>query len=269
MMFYYNLVLLFILGLLVGSFLSVVINRLDTKDTIWWGRSKCPKCKAKISARDLIPVLSFAILRGKCRKCQKKIGLFYPIIEIVCAFLFSLVYLRFSPHLIGANLYLFLVLHLFIVGALLVIFAFDWANYIIPDKVLIPMFILACVAIASNIIFKHLGVDFLIYQATILNIFSGLLIGGGFFLLLVLISSERWMGWGDVKLGALLGMILGYPLIIVSIFSSFILGSLYGLILIAMHKKTRKDIIPFGPFLILGAFVAIFLGKYIIKWYLG
>ena len=113
------------------------------------------------------------------------------------------------------------------------------------------------------------GYDFLIYQATWAHLILGILIGGGLFLLLVVGTKGRGMGWGDVKLGTLLGIVLGYPLIIVALFLSCILGSFYALSLVVMKRKTLKDPIPFGPFLVLGALIALFFGKYIIAWYLG
>jgi len=268
-MFYYNTVLLFILGLLAGSFLSVVISRLDKKEGFLWGRSKCPQCNAKLRAKDLIPVLSYVLLRGKCRKCQKKISLFYPFIEIITGLLFAFTYIRFFPYLNGINLYLFLVLYFFVISVLLVIFVFDFVNYLIPDRILIPSLGVAIIITVLAVILKPLGADFLIYQADWYNLIYGILIGGGFFAVLVLVSQEKWMGWGDVKLGTFLGIVLGYPLIIVSIIFSFILGTIYSLWLMATGKKTRKDVIPFGPFLSLGALLAIFLGKYVIRWYLG
>ncbi len=269
-MFYYNILLLFILGLLVGSFLSVVISRLDTKEGFLKGRSRCPKCKAKILAKDLVPIFSYLILKGKCRKCGENISLFYPIIEITTGFLFALTYIRFYDVLGGPNLYLFLLLHFFIISVLLVIFAFDSVNYLIPDKIVIPSIIVVFIFSCMNILLNPtLGSDFLLYRPFLVNLIWGVIIGGGFFASLVLISSEKWMGWGDVKLGVFLGIALGYPLILVTIFSSFIIGTLYSLALIVLKMKTRKDIIPFGPFLVLGAFVAIFLGKYILNWYLG
>jgi len=97
----------------------------------------------------------------------------------------------------------------------------------------------------------------------------GLLIGGGFFLILVLVSKEKWMGWGDVKLGLFVGAILGYPLVILAIFNSFIIGSVVSIFLMATGRKKRKDVIPFAPFLVAGALIALFFGKYIIEWYLG
>ena len=177
--------------------------------------------------------------------------------------------MRFYQYLFGANLYLFSVLYLYIIAVLLIIFVFDWVNYIIPDKVLVPAGVVVCLALIFNIVLKPLGADFIIYHTSFLNFLLGLLIGGGFFFVLVAVSKERWMGWGDVKLGSFLGLILGYPLILITIMSSVVVGAIYGLALMAFGKKKLKDPIPFGPFLVIGALIAIFAGRYILAWYLG
>jgi len=255
---------------MVGSFLSVVVSRLETGESIWKGRSKCPKCKKKIKSYDLVPLLSFIVLKGRCRYCEKKISVFYPFIEIITGALFALLFYRFGDVFAGANLYLFFGLHLIILAALIAIFFYDWFYYIIPDKVLIPIgAIVLVVAIINSLFSKQLGLDIFVYAPGILNLVFGLLIGGGFFLILVLVSKEKWMGAGDAKLGAFLGLFLGYPLILVALFFAFILGSLYSIILIILKKKSMKDVIPFGPFLVLGGLIALFVGKFIVNWYLG
>jgi len=269
-MLYYYIVLFFIFGLIVGSFLSVVVSRLETGEGFLFDRSKCPKCKKKIKSYDLVPLLSFMVLKGKCRHCEKKISVFYPIIELATGILFALLCYRFIDVFDGANLYLFFSLHLLVLASLIAVFFYDWFYYIIPDKVLFPVGILTLLAAIINILFaKSAGLDFFIYQPDILNLALGLLIGGGFFLILVLVSREKWMGWGDVKLGAFLGILLGYPSILVALFFAFITGSIASIVLILLKKKKMKDIIPFGPFLVLGGLIALFAGKWIVRWYLG
>lgn len=268
-MLYYYMALFFIFGLIVGSFLSVVVSRLETGERFFWGRSKCPSCKKKIKSYDLVPLLSFVILKGRCRHCEKKIGLFYPLIEFSTAVLFALLFWRFAGVFVDANLYLFLAVHFVILASLIAVFFYDWFYLIIPDKVLIPVGLVVLVLAVINILFaKQIGLDFFVYPPEIWSLILGLLIGGGSFLFLVLISREKWMGYGDVKLGAFLGLFLGYPLILVALFFAFILGSLYSIILILLKKKKIKDIIPFAPFLVLGGIMALFAGKWIIKWYL-
>jgi leader peptidase (prepilin peptidase)/N-methyltransferase len=269
-MLYYYTTLFLIFGLIVGSFLSVVISRLETGEGLLLGRSKCPKCKKKIKSYDLVPLLSFMVLKGKCRHCDKRISAFYPLIEILTGALFALLYYRFAEAFSGVNIYLFFILHLLILVSLIVTFFYDWFYYIIPDKILIPVGVITLIASAINVLLtKQFQLDFFIYKPEILSLVLGLIIGGGFFLFLVLISREKWMGWGDVKLGAFLGAILGYPSILVALFFAFILGSIVSLVLISLKKKKMKDIIPFGPFLVLGGLIALFAGKWIVNWYLG
>ncbi|HRY60472.1 MAG TPA: prepilin peptidase [Patescibacteria group bacterium] len=261
-----NTLIFFVFGLMIGSFLSVVISRLETDETIIFGRSKCPKCQNKLRSYELVPLLSFVVLKGKCRHCKEKISIFYPFVELVTGLLFALLYIRFADVLIGANLYLFFAFYLLVIMIFVVVFFFDIFHYIIPDKVVIPAIVVSAVLAVINIIF-HL--DFFIFKPEVLNILLGPVIGGGLFLILVLATKEKGMGWGDVKLGLLIGIILGYPLILVSLFFSFTIGSIVSIILIAAKKKTRKDIVPFGPFLVIGALLALFIGKYIVNWYLG
>jgi len=269
-MFYYYIILFLIFGLIVGSFLSVVVSRLETGESIWKGRSKCTTCKKKIKSYDLVPLLSFMVLKGKCRYCEKKISAFYPLIEIATGVLFALLFYRFSDAFSGANVYLFFGLHILILASLIAVFFYDWFYYIIPDKVLIPVGgIVLVAAVINSLLSKLFQLDIFVYAPGILNLVLGLVIGGGFFLILVLVSREKWMGWGDVKLGAFLGLFLGYPLVLVALFFAFILGSLFSIILILLKKKSMKDLIPFGPFLVLGGLIALFVGKWVINWYLG
>jgi leader peptidase (prepilin peptidase)/N-methyltransferase len=243
---------------------------METDESIVFGRSKCPSCKNQLRSYELVPLLSFMILKGKCRQCKEKISTFYPFVELVTGLLFALLYFRFADVLAGVNMYLFFAFYILAIMVLVVVFFFDIFHYIIPDKVVIPATIIAAFFAIINIVFHSAWkLDFLVYSPTIWNLVLGGVIGGGFFLILVLISGEKWMGWGDVKLGTFLGIILGYPLILVSLFFSFTIGSIVSIILIVAKKKTRKDIVPFGPFLVIGALIALFVGRYVVNWYLG
>ena len=270
MIIYYYIALFFLFGLIVGSFLSVVVSRLETGEGFLLGRSKCPGCKKAIKSYDLVPLLSFVMLKGRCRHCEKKISLFYPLIELSTAVLFALLFWRFGGAFVDTNLYIFLGLHLVILASLIVIFFYDWFYLIIPDKVLVPVSLVVLAFAVLNVLFsRQMGFDFFAYPPQPWDLIWGLLIGGGLFFILVSLSHEKWMGWGDVKLGAFLGIFLGYPLILVALFFAFILGSIFSVALILLKKKKMKDIIPFGPFLVLGGIIALFVGKFIINWYLG
>jgi len=232
-MFY---LLIFILGLSVGSFLNVVICRLETKESIVAKRSHCPQCGAVLKWYDLIPLLSFVFLLGKCRSCGKKINWQYPVVEIATGLLFLLFF----------NLYFYLIIICF----LIIIFVYDLKHYIIPDKIVFPAIIIAGIFNFQFSIFN----EFSIFKFSILSA----ILAGGFFLSLVLFSKGKWMGMGDVKLAFLMGLILGWPNILAALFLAFLSGAVVGVALIIFGKKGLKSQIPFGPFLA-GATVLVML----------
>jgi len=252
--------LFFIFGLFVGSFLNVVILRLEGfpaslslskhLSSIFLGRSKCPKCRKKLPWYDLVPLVSFVALKGKCRYCKKPISLQYPLVEFFTGLLFALLFVKFGLSLVT-------VYWLLITGLLIILFVYDLKTQTIPDTI-------AYLGIGLAFVYSIFNFKFSIFNSILAPI-----IAGGFFAILVLISKERWMGQGDIKIGALMGLLLGYPNVLVGLFLAFIMGALAGLILIAMKKKTLKSQIPFGPFLILAIFITIFFGEKILNWYLG
>jgi len=263
----YCIVLLFlILGLVFGSFLSVLVSRIEIGESFLFSRSRCPKCKKQIKNYDLIPFLSYFILRGKCRNCKEKISFSYPLIEAITSLVFVLFYWRFNYLFSDFNGYLFFGIYLSSILSLIVILFYDAIHYIIPDKITYPSIFVLLILSLINI---FSGLNFFIYNPELSNLLYGALLGGGFFLFMVLISKEKWMGWGDVKLGFLLGILLGFPLILLSLFISFFSGSIYGIILIVINKKKMMDKIPFGPFLVFGAIISLFFGKYILDFYLN
>lgn len=251
-MFFYFII--FVFGLLVGSFLNCVIYRLEQNKSFLKGRSYCPGCKHKLSWSDLIPVLSFLILKGKCRYCQKPISWQYPLVEFSTAILFLSLFYRYPISIISAvNLFYLFTIFSF----LIIIFVYDLKHYIIPDKVIYP-------AIAIVFIYNFLKSDFHLKSDFVLSAFGAAL----FFLIIVLISRGKWMGIGDIKLAFLMGLILSWPNILVALFLAFFLGAITGVGLIIAQKKTLKSEVPFGPFLVAGTIIALFWGKIIIDWYL-
>jgi prepilin signal peptidase PulO-like enzyme (type II secretory pathway) len=320
---------IFILGLTVGSFLNAVIFRLEKGESVVFdkkrlrsstslkklnssptsplnnlARSYCPHCRHTLAWYDLLPVLSFFILRGRCRYCGKKISIQYPIVEIATGILFVLIFLKISnsqlltsnlipnsqfpiPNfqllIINYQLLISLIFWFYIASVLMVIFVYDYKYYLIPDKILFPAIAVACIwYFVSSAAIQDT-------KYYLLNIFgAGLLsaiVASGFFLSLVLVSRGRWMGLGDVKLAFLMGLILGWPNIFVALFLAFALGAIVGLALIALGRLrlqkpfkrllkpnngySLKSEIPFGPFLIIGTFIALFWGSQIVSWYLG
>jgi len=243
--------LLFILGLFVGSFLNVVILRLEKEEGgILAGRSHCPKCGKVLRWFELIPLVSFLIQGGRCRSCHKPISLQYPLVEFFTGLLFSLLYWKFGLTLRFG--------FLAVISSLLVIlFVSDLRTQTIPD-------LIAYIGIGLALVYL-LSTNYSLLATTLLSA----ALAGGFFALLVYISHETWMGKGDIKLGILTGLLLGFPQVLVALFLSFALGAFVGLILIITKKKTLKSQVPFGPFLITATFVTIFLGEKILQWYLG
>ena len=238
---------IFLLGTIIGSFLNCVIYRLEIGNSFLWGHSFCPYCKHKLAWYDLIPVFSFLTLKGKCRYCQKPISLHHPLVELATAILFVLI---FNSQDLFNTSYLLL-----ITSFLIIVFVYDLKHYIIPDKVIFP-------AIATAFIYNLLNIRHLI-----LNTFPAALGASGLFLAIYFTSKGKWLGFGDVKLSFLMGLILGFPNIVVALFLAFLTGAITGLILIAQSKKTLKSMVPFGPFLVFGTFLAMFYGEPIINWY--
>jgi len=247
--FFYALI--FIFGLIIGSFLNCVIYRLETSKSFLKGRSFCPHCNHKLALFDLIPVFSFICLKGKCRYCAKKISLQYPLVEIVTGFLFLLTAIYFG---IDSFLMFFLFL---LLPFLIVIFVYDFKHYIIPDRVVYP-------AIGLTLFYQLLSNKSL---DIILNPLFSAFSAASFFIIIILFSKGRWMGWGDVKMGFLMGLLLGSPNIILALVLSVFSGALVGVLLIILEKKTLKSQVPFGPFLIFGTFIAMFWGVEVINWY--
>lgn len=238
-------IFIFLLGLVVGSFLNCVIYRLEAGKSLK-GRSFCPQCGHKLSWLDLFPVFSFLFLAGKCRHCGKKISTQYPLVELAGGIIFLLIFSAQSE-ILSAGQFLNLIFLLYIASVLIVIFVYDLKHYIIPDKVLLP-------AIAIALIFN--------FQ----DILAGL-VAACFFLAIFLISQGRWMGFGDVKLAFLMGLLLGIGNVVTALFLAFFFGAIISIILIGFYGKNLKSEIPFGPFLILGTFLALLYGKEIISWY--
>jgi leader peptidase (prepilin peptidase)/N-methyltransferase len=236
-------VLLFLFGLGVGSFLNVVIWRLNYGYSPIKGRSFCPKCRHKLAWFDTIPLLSFVFLRGRCRYCQQKISWQYPLVELATALL-TLQILNFEFLIFNQ----FLVLNLLITYALIIIFVSDLRYYIIPDEVMYPMLVISPFFFPKNI---SIG-----------------LAAAGLFLFLVLITRQKGMGWGDVKLAGLMGLVLGWPNTLIALYLAFLTGALIGGILILLGQKRFGQIIPFGPFLAGATYLTLLYGEQIKTWVL-
>lgn len=249
MLSYY--ILFTILGLIVGSFLNVVIFRMDELKSILNTRSRCNKCKKIIKWYDLVPLLSFILLKGSCRYCKEKISWQYPIVEGATGLLFFLLTYFFG---VSYDLLFYIIFF----SIMIVIFVYDLKTQFVPEY-------FAWVGLLLAIF----GGWFFGANPSFGSMLLGLVVAGGFIGLMVMVSRERWMGSGDIKIAAALGAIVGYPNVILFIFMAFVLGSLVGIFTIVNKQKKLKDSLPFAPFLVLSSIITLFWGNQIVSWYLG
>ncbi|MDD5083735.1 MAG: prepilin peptidase [Candidatus Moranbacteria bacterium] len=253
-------ILFFLFGIIIGSFLNVVICRLQTEETLL-GRSHCTKCEKRIAWYDNVPLLSFLILRGKCRNCTDEISWQYPLVEFWTGILFALVgQFIFSPT--DPTSFLPTIFYLGLFSMLVVIFVHDLLTMYIP-------MIMIWIALSWTAAYLALS-QWLAYSqssgmdgiplVSLPYIFAG--VGAGiFFWLLVWVSHETWMGMGDVYLALLVGLVTGWPGVLWAMTFSFGLGAAGGLTLIALGKKGMKSQVPFAPFLVLGVIIVALLPK--------
>lgn len=239
-------VLAFILGTLLGSFLNVVIYRLPRGESLVRPRSRCPNCGTQIQAWDNIPLLSFIVLRGRCRSCGAAITWRYPFVELIAGLLVLAAWLRDGSWLEVTAAAFFLL-------SLLAVFFIDLFHHIVPNAITYPGIVVGLVVAASQGRF----LDGILAAA-----------GAGAFFLLVAIVSRGGMGGGDIKLAAMMGAFLGWPSIAVAMLIAFTSGATVGILLITMGLRSRKDPIPFGPALAVGGIVALFFAPPLIDWYL-
>jgi len=242
-----------IFGALIGSFLNVCIFRLPKEESIVWPGSHCTHCNNPIKYYDNIPLVSYLLLKGRCRSCKGSISAQYPLVEGITALASLILFMRFGPSLS----YLF---YFAFVAALIVITVIDLYHQIIPDLISIPGIGVGLLA------------SLIIPQINFLDSLIGVLLGGGS--LFVVATLYQWlfkregMGGGDVKLLAMIGAFLGWKAVILTILLGSLIGSITGIIIVVLKGKDFKYAIPFGPFLSLGAVIALFYQNEIITWYL-
>lgn len=287
--FYYGLA--FIGGLFIGSFLNVVADRLLAERSFIKGRSHCDHCSKPLGLKDLIPVLSFASLKGKCRYCKTRLSIYYPLSEILTGSLFVLmavysgVFQNFNLENHIEFVYLAIVASLYIVLTLT-----DFKEKIIPDKIvyfgIVVTFLFGLVsALYSGISYyftlkaSELGpylieagflTDKIMYLVKMLSLtYLSTAVIFLFFYFLIVITKGRGMGGGDLKLSIMIGLFNGFPLNIVAIFMGFVFGAVISLLMIFARRKSLKDTVAFGPFMVLGSIVALFYGDQILRLMLG
>ena len=245
-----------LLGLAVGSFLNVCIDRLPQNKSIAYPPSHCEACQHKLSAKDLIPVFSYLRLRGRCRYCQVSIPGKLLWVELAAAVIFALLYwhYRLSPEL-G--------LMAFYACLFIVIFVIDLEHSLILNKVVYPTMVVALLLSLYPWPWFSESIGMRVAYAAL-----GGAIGFVVFLLIALVS-RGGMGWGDVKLAALIGLATGFPLVFVAIIMAAILGGIVAVVLLVTRRRGRREMIPFGPFLAVAAMVTLLWGSNILSWYLG
>jgi prepilin signal peptidase PulO-like enzyme (type II secretory pathway) len=271
---------LVVLGLCLGSFVNALVWRLHeqeelraTKPKDWRkklrelsivrGRSMCPHCRRQLATKDLVPVLSWVSLHGKCRYCSKPIAWQYPAVELAVAVLFVLSYLWWPFALHGYGLFTFNLWLVFVVGFVaLTVYDIRW--FLLPDKLVWPLAGLALVQVATHVLLY--GGD----GETLLTAGLGVLVASGVFYLLYIGSKGKWIGGGDVKLGIIIGLLVGgpWPAFLV-LYVASAAGTLVSLPLLARKKVTRTSLIPFGPFLLFATVVVQLVGSSIINWFNG
>lgn len=243
----YYIVVFFIFGLLFGSFFNVVGLRVPKKLSFITDRSYCPTCKQQLRAPSLIPVLSYLLQGGKCKECQTPIAKLYPVIELLTAILFAFSYYKigFQPELITAILF---------ISMLMILFVTDMNYMLIPNKILLfflPLFIIMRII-------------------TPLTPWYSPLIGAsvGFLLVaIIIIVSRGGMGGGDMKLFGVIGIVLGFPKVLLAFFLSTLIGAIIGGMLLLLKVIERKQPIPFGPYIIIATLITYFFGEPVIDWY--
>lgn len=254
-----RIIIITTLGLCIGSFLNALIWRLKTGRGIAKERSICPHCKHRLKAEDLVPVLSWIELRGKCRYCHKKIGWQYPLVEISTAALFVLSYIAW-PHPFGVSGTLALLVWLACTSILMALFVYDLRWMLLPDKLVVPLTLLAaCLVGLLSIATANPGA---VYGPFIGGVFLS-----GLFYALFQVSDGKWIGGGDVKIGLALGLLAGgFFESVLLLFLASLLGTLVAVPLL-LTGKSKSHKVPFGPFLIVATYIVFMWGIAIIGWY--
>ena len=246
-------------GLIFGSFANVLIWRLKSGEKIVNSRSRCPHCRKQLKAIDLIPIGSFIFLRGRCRYCRQKISWQYPLVELVIGALFVLAFWVELRKLGSENDWQFILTVLrdwFFMVILVAIFVYDLKWYQILDQLTLP-------AIIGAVIF------ILFLKMSWLNLLLAGIFGLAFFFIQWAVSKGKWIGDGDLRLGFLMGVMLGWPNVAVAIFLAYIIGAIFSIGLLLRGVKKLKSQIPFGTFLSLATIIALFWGSDIVNWYLS
>src|SRR5699024_483903 len=242
-------ILFFLLGLIFGSFFNVVGLRLPTRQPFVNDRSRCPHCRETLSWRELIPVLSYLLQRGRCRHCRAGISWIYPVVELLtgCLFAASFAVLGWQFELLIA---------LLLISMLMIIFVSDMVYMLIPNKVLLfflPLFIIGRLVHPLEPWWSSV---------------AGAVTGAAIIALIILIS-RGGLGAGDMQLFGVLGFVFGFKEVLLAFFLSCMIGALIGVVLMMLEVVNRKQAVPFGPYIVLGALLTYFFGEPMVDWYMN
>lgn len=247
-------ILFFLIGLVFGSFLNVCIARIPEKKNIFWSRSKCPHCGHVIPWHDNIPLLSFLLLKGRCRYCQQKISLMYPVVELLTGLITLALFKKYGL----SYSFLFFVIFAYF---LIVLGIIDFKTKLLLNRILLPMLI---AGFLTNLIGQIVP-----FKDAIL----GAVFGGATMWLVAILGSRIFnkeaLGMGDVKLAFVAGFFLGWKHILIALYLGFIFAFLTIIVLWLIYRKNIPKLIPLGPFLAMGFLFYLFYGKELIHWYLG
>ncbi len=253
--------ILAVVGLCLGSFVNALVWRMHEGLSVAHGRSMCTHCKHQLSAKDLVPLLSWLALRGKCRYCGQPISVQYPLVELTTAALFIASYVWWPQPFTDAQTAIF-VLWLALLVGLVALAVYDLRWFLLPNRLVYPLAAIASVQAIISVANASQP------MTALLNVVLAVIVGGGIFYVLFQVSKGKWIGGGDVKLGWLLGLIVATPAkAVLFIFFGSVLGTLASLPLLAKGRLQRTSLIPFGPFLIAGAILTVLFGSDLLHWY--
>ncbi|MDP2741595.1 MAG: prepilin peptidase [bacterium] len=278
-----NFLILFVLGASIGSFIGVIGDRYKENLPVWskkiiGGRSRCESCGRQLRWFELIPVLSFILQRGKCNSCGKRLGWRYLAVELASGFLFVFVPMVISRefYVLTTSFYILSVLWISVFSVLLVVSIIDYRLRLIPDEANLGLAFLGVLITAlrpfnetSGSFMGYYGILFGFHSDRWLNHFLAAALAGIFFAILILVTKGRGMGGGDMKLVAAMGLIFGWPDIVLVAILSFIIGSVFGIGAIMLKKEKFKSKIAFGPFMAFSGLLVFFFGYQIMSFYFG
>lgn len=256
------LILAFVFGALIGSFLNVVVYRLPRKKSIVRPQSACTSCNVVISGYDNIPIFSWILLKGKCRSCKSSISPRYVFVEIGTATLFALITWKFAPKSLATTLDLIALLYLAAISIALALI--DLETHTLPNRIVLPSYLVGLLLLGASAV---ASANFYPLERGLLG---AVLLWGVYFIMAMAYGGG--MGFGDVKTAGALGLFLGYlgwKVLIVGAFSAFLLGGIFALVLMATKRAKLHSGIPFGPWMLIGAWIGIFLGGAIAQGYLN